>query len=156
MKKRKKKNTSKYQQQTASKEKYTAFNTQLFFVITMFLLFVFIAYTCFIEREIGIGIGFSIASLLPVFVFIISPLYIVFSHKEIKIVYVLGQIETIQRTDIRNIISLGGFCSEYEPLPYYEISYPKSKKQPFFVNGEIPKTFKVKRLIKKYYKDKLL
>ena len=156
MKKRKKKNASKYQRQTASNETYTAFNTRLFLIIAMFLLFVFIAYTCFIEREIGIGIGFSIASLLPVFVFIISPLYMVFSHKEIKIVYVLGQIETIQRTDIRNIMSFGGFCSEYEPLPYYEISYPKSKKQPFFVDGEIPKTFKVKRLMKKYYKDKLL
>ena len=155
MKKRKKKNASKYQQQTASNETYTAFNTRLFFIIAMFLFFVFIAYTCFIEREIGAGIGFSIASLLPVFVFIISPLYMVFSHKEIKIVYVLGQIETIQRTDIRNIMSLGGFCSKSEPLPYYSISYRRSEKQPFFVNGELPKTFRVKRLMKKYYKDKL-
>ena len=156
MKKRKKQRKRKKGIKVTSTETHTAFNTQLLFVIVMFLIFASIAYCFFKSREIGFAIGFCIATLLPIFVFLTSPLYMVFSHKEIKIVYVLGQIETIQRTEIRNIMSLGGFCSEYELLPYYEISYRRSEKQPFFVNGELPKTFRVKRLMKKYYKDKLL
>ena len=66
----------------------------------------------------------------------------------------MGQTEIIRSTDIRSIISFGGFGS-YELLPYYEIVYPKTKKY-FFIDGEIPKTLKTRRLIKKYYKYKLL
>ncbi len=154
MKKRKKQRKSEKGIKGASTETHTAFNTQLFFVIVMFLIFASIAYCCFKSREIGFAIGFCIATLLPIFVFLTSPLYMVFSYKEIKIVYVMGQTEIIRSTDIRSITSFGGF-SRYEPFPYYEIVYPKTNKY-FFINGEIPKTLKTRRLIKKYYKYKLL
>ena len=81
MKKRKKQRKSKKGIKVASTETHTAFNTQLLFVIVMFLIFASIAYCCFKSREIGFAIGFCIATLLPIFVFLTSPLYIVFSYK---------------------------------------------------------------------------
>ena len=154
MKKRKKMQRKNQTPATPTKT-YTAFNTHLFLPIGMFLIFLFIAISCVRNGEIGLAIGFGIATLLPIFVFLISPLYTVFSYKEVKIVYVMGQKEIIRWTDVRNITSYGSFFSKYEPLPYYELSYPKNKKRPFFVKGEIPKTFKTKKLIKKLYRGTL-
>ena len=156
MKKRKKQRKTKNQIKVVSTETHTAFNTRLLFITLMFFVFSFLAYCCIKDREFEIGVVFGILALLPIFIFLISPLYMVFSYREIKIVYVLGQTEIINRLDIRSIVSFGGFLSKSEPFPYYVITYPKSKKLPFFVNGEIPKTLKTKKLIKKYYKDKLL
>lgn len=150
MKKRKKNQASATPTKT-----YTAFNTHLFLRIGMFLIFLFMAIISAKDGEIGCAIVFGIATLLPIFVFLISPLYMIFSYKEIKIVYVMGQKEIIRWTDVRNITSHGGFFSKYDPLPYYELSYPQNKKRPFFVNGEIPKTFKTKRLIKKLFRGTL-
>jgi hypothetical protein len=133
---------------------YIAFNTHLFLPFFMFIVFLWLLIAFFREGGVGFGIVCAIVILLSVFAFLISPLYIIFSYKEIKIVYVLGQTETIRWTDIRSITRFGGF-SRHEPLPFYLLSYPKNKKSPFFVNGQIPKTFKTKRLIKKYYKGEL-
>ena len=153
--KKRKKNQYKNQASATPTKTYTAFNTHLFLPIGMFLIFLFIAISCVRNGEIGLAIGFGIATLLPIFVFLISPLYMVFSYKEVKIVYVMGQKEIIRWTDVRKIISFCGFLSKHEPLPYYALLYPQNKKRPFFVNGEIPKTFKTKRLIKKLFRGTL-
>ena len=155
MKKRKKRKKNQYKNQASATptKTYTAFNTHLFLPIGMFLIFLFIAIIFAKDGEIGGAIVFAIVALLAIFIFLISPLYMVFSYKEVKIVYVMGQKEIIRWTDVRNIASYGGFLSNHEP--YYALSYPKNQKTLFFVNGEIPKTLKTKKLIKKFFKGTL-
>ena len=109
-----------------------------------------------IEQEIGLSIGFAVATLLPVFVLLISPLYVVFSDEEIEIVYIMGQKEIIKWKNIRYIRLNGAWISRGGGFPHYEVAYPTDVKRAFFVRGEIPKTRKTKKYIKIYYKKDIV
>ena len=139
-----------------TKQKHYAFNTQLFFVIAFFVVFLVLSICAAIEQEIGLSIGFAVATLLPVFVFLISPLYVTFSDEEIEIVYIMGQREIIKWKNIRCIYLNGSWVIGSGGLPYYEIAYPTNVKRAFFVRGEIPKTRKTKKYIKMYYKKEII
>ena len=139
-----------------TKQKHYAFNTQLFFVIALFAIFLVLSICAAIEREIGLLIGFAVATLLPIFVFLISPLYTAFSDEEIEIVYILGQKEIIRWKNIRYIRLNGSWISRGGGLPHYEVAYPTNVKRAFFVSGEIPKTRKTKKYIKMYYKKDII
>ena len=139
-----------------TKQKHYAFNTQLFFVIALFAIFLVLSICAAIEREIGLSIGFAVATLLPVFVILISPLYTAFSDKEIEIVYILGQKEIIRWKNIRYIRLNGAWISRGGGLPHYEVAYPTNVKRAFFVRGEIPKIRKTKKYIKMYYKKDII
>ena len=138
------------------KQKYSAFNTQLFFVVAMYLVFLILSICAAIEHEVGLSIGFAVATLLPIFVFLISPLYAAFSDEEIEIVYILGQREIIRWKNIRYIRLNGAWISRGGGLPHYEVAYPTNVKRAFFVRGEIPKTRKTKKYIKMYYKKDIV
>ncbi len=132
-----------------------AVNTQLCVVLILFLLFVAAAIVCVLEQAVGPAIGFGIATLLPVFVFLISPLYFIFDDQAVKIVYHFGQSEIIAWNSIRSI-SLSGSWMLGGGLPHYTIAFPRGEKRAFFVNGEIPKTGRTKKLIGLYYKKKIV
>ena len=139
-----------------TKQKHYAFNTQLFFVIALFAIFLVLSICAAIEREIGLSIGFAVATLLPIFVFLISPLYTAFSDEEIEIVYIMGQREIIKWRNIRSIYLNGSWISRGGGLPHYEVAYPTNVKLAFFVRGEIPKTRKTKKYIRMYYKKDII
>ena len=139
-----------------TKQKHYAFNTHLLFVIAFFIIFLFFSICAAIEYEVGLSIGFAVATLLPIFVFLISPLYIVFSNEEIEIIYILGQREIIKWKNIRCIYLNGSWISGGGGLPHYELAYPTNVKRAFFVRGEIPKTRKTKKYIKMYYKKDIV
>ena len=138
------------------RQKNFAFNTQLFFVIAFFVIFLVLSIYAASEREIGLSIGFAVATLLPIFVFLISPLYVVFSNEEIEIIYILGQREIIKWKNIRCIYFNGSWVSGCGGPPHYEVAYPTNVKRAFFVRGEIPKTRKTKKYIKMYYKKEII
>ena len=139
-----------------TKQKHYAFNTQLLFVIAFFVVFLVLSICAAIEQEIGLSIGFAVATLLPVFVLLISPLYVVFSDEEIEIVYIMGQKEIIKWKNIRYIRLNGAWISRGSGFPHYEVAYPTDVKRAFFVRGEIPKTRKTKKYIKMYYKKDIV
>ena len=139
-----------------TKQKHYAFNPQLFLVIAFFIIFLVLSICAAIEREVGLSIGFVVATLLPVFVFLISPLYIAFSDEEIEIVYIMGQREFIKWKNIMCIYLNGAWISRGGGLPHYEVAYPTNVKRAFFVRGEIPKTRKTKKYIKMYYKKDIV
>ena len=134
------------------KQKYYAFNTQLFLTILLFVIFGVLSICSAVEHEIGSSIGFAVATLLPIFVFLTSPLYIAFSDEEIEIIYVMGQRESVQWNNIRSIYSRGSWISRGGGLPRYVIVYPTQEKRVFFVCGNIPKTRKTKEYINQYYR----
>ena len=139
-----------------TKQKHYAFNTQLFFVIALFAIFLVLSICAAIEREIGLSIGFAVATLLPIFVFLISPLCTAFSDEEIEIVYIMGQREIIKWRNIRSIYLNSSWISRGGGLPHYEVAYPTNDKRAFFVRGEIPKTRKTKKYIRMYYKKDII
>ena len=139
-----------------TKQKHYAFNTQLFFVIAFFVFFLVLSICAAIEQEIGLSIGFAVATLLPVFVLLISPLYVTFSDEEIEIVYIMGQREIIRWRNIRCIYFNGSWVNSGGGPPHYEVAYPANVKRAFFVRGEIPKTRKTKKYIKMYYKKDIV
>jgi hypothetical protein len=111
-----------------------------------------ISISCIHEKEIGMAVGFSLATLLLIFAFLVSPVYYIFSRRSVQIIYLLGQKEEIKWVSIRSITLYGGWMSRGEGAPHYHIAYPSYKKRAFFINGDISKTRKTQRLIKKYYK----
>ena len=139
-----------------TKQKHYAFNTQLFFVIAFFVVFLVLSICAAIEQEIGLSIGFAVATLLPVFVLLISPLYVVFSNEEIEIIYILGQREIIKWKNIRCIYFNGSLVSRGGGFPHYEVAYLTDVKRAFFVRGEIPKTRKTKNISKCITRKRLL
>ena len=94
--------------------------------------------------------------MLPIFVFAISPLYFSFSDDYVEIVYNYGQRERIKWSDIRSISLMGSWIGAGGGLPHYVIAYPKKEKRLFFVVGEITKSAKTTKLIRKHYKKKIV
>lgn len=137
-------------------EKHMAFNTHLILYLLAIILFLRLSIYFAIEQEIDLSVFFAIVLLLPIFVFLTSPLYIVFSDMHVEIVYNFGLREKIKWSDIRNILLMGSWVLSGGGPPHYVIAYQRVEKRLFFVNGEIPKTRKTKRLLKKYYKKRIL
>ena len=137
-------------------KKHIAFNTHLVLCFALFIVFVALSISCAIESDIGLSIMFGIFVLLPIFVFAISPLYFVFSDEYVEIVYNFGQREIIKWKDIRNISLIGSWIGAGGGLPRYSIAYPKKGKRLFFVVGEITKSSRTTKLIKEYYKNKIV
>ena len=137
-------------------KKQIAINTHLLLPFALFVIFMTISISCTHEKEIDMTVGFFLAALLPTFVFLISPIYYVFSEESITITYLFGQKEEIKWNSIRSITLYGSWISRGGATPHYHIAYPTNKKRAFFINGDISKTRKTKRLIKKYYKNNIV
>lgn len=137
-------------------EKHIAFNTHLILYLVAIIIFLRLSICFAIEKEIDLSIFFAIVVLLLIFIFLTSPLYIVFSDKHVEIVYNFGQREEIKCGDIGNILLMGSWIQRGGGPPHYVIAYQRVEKRLFFVNGEIPKTRKTKKLLKKYYKKEIL
>lgn len=99
--------------------------------------------------------GFLFFTLLAGFIILIQPLVIVFSKEEIKIIYTVGVKEKIEISRIKTIYEEGNWFAGFRGWPVYVICYPQLSKKAFFMNGEIPKTRKIKRLIKNFCAEKM-
>jgi hypothetical protein len=132
-------------------KRYIALNNHLILCVVLFVVFIFISFFSFVDREIFGGVFFSLLTLLPIMVFLLSPIYYVFSSKEIIIVYCLGKKECIVWQDVRSITLYGSWLLRVGGLPTYSFAYPQREKMPFYMNGEIAKTIKTKKLIKMYW-----
>jgi len=101
----------------------------------------------FFEKEYAIAVVFLCFCFLPIFVFLISPMYVVFDHDAITVVYLCGVKERIPIKEIRNIEEEGSWFNKYSGSPEYRIAYPATEKHPFFADGTVPKTRKTKRIM---------
>ena len=136
-------------------KKYIAFNTQLFYVALGFLLFLVCCIAAFTEKAYAIGIFCLGLCLFYIFIFLISPIYTVFTAQDITAVYFWGVREQFPLNQIRSITKAGSWLSRQGP-PEYRIAYPKKKKTPFFADSSIPKTRKTKKLLKQFYRKDII
>ncbi len=137
-------------------EREIAINTHLWLPITLFIVFILLSISGVNAQEMGLAAGFAVASLLPLFVFLISPMYYIFSEESIVIRYLWGQKEEINWISVRNITLFGSWISRGGATPHYHFAYPSKKKRVFFIRGDVSKTRKTKKLIKKYYKKNIV
>lgn len=136
-------------------KKHIAVNTHLMLCVLMFAEFLWLSILCAGEKEIGLSVLFAVFALVPVVVFLLSPLYVTFSVDGIEIVYHFGQKERIKWSEIRSISIKGSCIGKGGGLPNYTIAYPRKEKRPFFVVGAIPKTRKTQNYIEQYYKKNM-
>lgn len=137
------------------KKEHRAINTHLILWLIMILVFLGLSVGSATGGEVGLCVAFAVFALVPAFVFLISPLYFVFDNRCIEIVYVLGQREQIRWGEIKNISRYGSWIGG-GGSPHFVIAYGQGEKRPFFVRGEIPKTRRTEKLIRKYYKIEIL
>lgn len=136
------------------KEIYRAGNPQLLVSGLLTVVALAVAVQFFVEKIYVMGAVLLIIGLLSLFVLLTSPVYMLFSQKELVIVYFFGSKETIQWKEVRQIHKYGGWLfSRGDGFPHYSVVYPKSEKRPFFMVGDIPKTRRVSRLLAEFYGD---
>ncbi len=137
------------------KNKKYAFNT--YFILSAFInaVFVYLTVMTAIEKDcllFGISLGLAVVIFL---VNLIQPLLVIFTPDEIRIIYAIGVKEIIPISKIRSIYSQGKAFARRAGPPVYVVRYPHEQKH-FFVVGEIPRTFRTKKLLKQYCGKKLI
>ena len=129
-----------------------AFNFRLFYPLLLFVIFMGLSISCATRNEWLMFGAFVAFAFLAIFVILIQPFLIVFTQKDICIIYTLGVKEIIPISEIRNVYSMGRTFERRGFGPVYVVAYPRANKMPFFANGELPKTHRMKMLLKSFYK----
>ena len=140
----------------SSNKREIAANTHLCLCFALYLFFILMSVFSVQEGKLGLSVGFAAANLLPLFVFLISPMYYIFSADGVEIIYLWGQKEEIKWTSVRTVTLFGSWISRGGAMPHYHLAYSTNKKRVFFACGDISKTRKTKKLIKKYYKNHII
>ncbi len=133
-----------------STEKHIAFNNHLL-PNTSFVAFglLLISFGLWADENIFTVTGVLIA-LIFIAVLFISPTHYIFSNENVVICHPFKRRETICWEDIRSINKYGSWSGLLD-FPHYKINY-HHEKEVVFLNGEISKSKKTKKLLQKYYK----
>lgn len=131
-------------------KKYKALNTHMVLWLFLFISLTILSVYSFIGKETGLAVAFLIFAVISISPILFTPIYYIFTQKDITIVYLFRIKEKIEWWEIKSITEKGGWIGG-NGTPHYSISYPKRKKRPFFVTGEIIKTRRTKKLLKKFY-----
>ena len=133
-------------------EKYIALNYHTFaYLFAVFVGLLFSSFGFEIE-EIIFVVGGIVIALIFVFLLLISPTHYIFSSENVVICHPFKRKETISWEDIRSINKYGSwFYKTLFGLPHYKVYY-RHEKQIIFLNGEICRSRRTKRLLQKYYK----
>lgn len=138
------------------KAQYLAFNTHLILCVIMLAISAVFMWLSVTDKEIIPAMISMLIGLPALFVIFISPILFIFTEQNVTIVYWFGLKETISWSNVREIYKEGSWFIKHKGPPHYVLTYPKHNKKPFFMNGEIPKTFKTKYLIEKFWGQKII
>jgi hypothetical protein len=133
-------------------------NTHLILLFLLLLVFIGLANFFLLDSEDGdafLSIVGIMISAVPVFAIVISPVIYIFEDDKLTIVYCLGIKEVITWKEIRSIKKMGGWFRKGRGLPVYEVTYPKKRKTPFFVEGCIVSNRKTSKLLNEHYKKNI-
>ena len=139
----------------AGNEKEIALNNHIFsnslFVVFGFLLMSFGVWS----DEIIFAVFGILLVLIFVIILLIAPTHYIFTNQSVVICHPFKRKEVIRWENIRSIRKYGScFYPEHNGFTHYKIHY-LHKKEILFLNGEICKSRKTKRLLEKYYKGNL-
>ena len=120
-------------------------------VIAIFVGFLFSCFGFEIE-EIIFAVGGIVIALIFIFLLLISPTHYIFTNEKLVICHPFKRREIILWEDVTGTMSFGSwFRKSLFGLPHYKIYY-RHKKEIIFLNGEICRSRRTKKLLKKYYK----
>lgn len=133
-------------------EKHIAFNnhipSNLFFIAFGSLM---ISFGLWIDELIFAVMG-AVLVLGFVVVIMVSATHYIFSKESVVICHPFNRKETICWEDIRSINKYGTWINTTGlGLPHYKIYY-RHEKEVIFLNGEICRSRRTKKLLQKYYK----
>ena len=133
-------------------EKTVIFNRRILILIAFFILPL-----CFfrsVDKEFAFVL-FSLSFLALICIFF-TPLYFVFTKKEITVIWIFQYKRTIPWASIKSIIELK-WGAVNRDLPKYEIIYQLNYKG-YIVskNFDIPKNKRTKKMMEKYAKYKIV
>ena len=137
-------------------KKEIALNTHLWLPVLLFVLFVLLSISFAKDGDVGGTVGGTVITLLPLFGFVISPMYYIFAEDRVEIVYLWNQKEVIKWSMVNSISFDGSWMSKYSEPPHYHIAYCSKNKTVFFLDGDVSKTGRTKKLIAKYYKKSIV
>ena len=133
-------------------EKTVIFNRRILILIAIFILPL-----CFfrsVDKEIAFVL--FLLSFLALICIFFTPLYFVFTKKEITVIWIFQYKRTIPWASIKNIIELK-WGEVHRDLPKYEIIYHLNYKG-YIVSKDfdIPKNKRTKKMMEKYAKYKIV
>lgn len=146
-KKASKKESKKEEKQEEQKpkeklRKYKARNKRRFWWFVLFASMIAVSVFGFMNKEMGLGLVFLGFSLVGLCGLLFSPVRYIFTRKGVTIVYYFKIREEIEWWEVDKL-SKG--------KSHYTIKYKRKKKYPFFVNSEILRTRRTKKLLQKLY-----
>ena len=133
-------------------EKYVALNYHTFaFLFAVFVSMVFSSFGFEIEEAFFVIVGIVVV-LIFVFLLLISPTHYVFTNESLVICHPFRRKEIVLWEDVTGVNRFGSwFRRSLFGLPHYKIYY-QHKKSVLFLNGEICRSRRTKKLLQKYYK----
>lgn len=135
--------------------KNKVFNRRMLLFLFGFLLFSSLAVHFLISNERDLGIAFSVVSLLVLLGLVLSPLYFVFTKKEIRVVWLLLPTKVISFAVIQTILEKK-WGETVKDLPKYEVMYlAKYKGKSIVRQFDIPRNKKTKQMLEQYAKNKM-
>ena len=136
-------------------EKTVIFNRRILILIAIFILPL-----CFfrsVDKEFAFVL--FLLSFLALICIIFTPLYFVFTKKEITVIWIFQYKRTIPWASIKSIIELkwGEWGEVHRDLPKYELIYHLNYKG-YIVSKQfdIPRNKKTKKVIERYAKYKIV
>ena len=133
-------------------DKYIAFNNHIPAYFLSFVIGFFVAGFGLWAEETFFTVAGVLCALVFAILLLISPYNYIFSNENVIICHPFKRKEIIPWEDIRSIDKYGSWFNRgFRSLPHYKIYY-RHEKERLFLNGEICRSRKTKRLLKKYYK----
>lgn len=135
-----------------STEKYIAFNNHiLLYSFSAGFGLLLVSFGLWADENVFIVFGVFIACIF-IIVSLISPTYYIFSNEKVVICHPFKRRETICWDDIRRIKRYRSWYNRSGiRYNHYKIYYRHEKEVPF-LNGEICRSKRTKKLLQKYYK----
>ena len=125
-------------------------NKRLFGFLSAFFVILLLSFTFFWFDEKGMGIALIFHALLQLVFIIITPRLYIFSRERLMIKYFFGFEENIPWQNVRAITQWYEEPGRFFYLSIYRIDYYSKEKQKFFMQGEVTKNRKTKKLFEKY------
>lgn len=139
------------------KDRKIAFDTHLIFIVLLLAIFVAMAVFFLTDSEDGslaLAIACFVLCAVPIFAIFVSPLFYIFDAEGLTVVYTLGLKERILWRDVRSVSKRGSWWHRGMGggMPVFDITYPRSKKYPFFIDPGVARNKKTAKLFREYYK----
>jgi len=136
-------------------ERTVVFNRRILLFLLAFVMFLWFSISFLKSGDTELGIVLLVGSVLFLLGIFFTPLYIIFTKKEITVIWLFQYKRVIPWNSIKSIIELK-WGEVHRDLPKYELIYHLNYKG-YIVSKQfdIPRNGKIKKIIEKYAKEKI-